>query len=577
MKHFYVFMMALVASLFLGVVSVSAATKEEVDYGVMELNKEYEMTSGNNFFGTFTPEKDGYLQVYTSGSDVLRPFKEWKGTAKETMALANNEYSHIKLKAKTGYSLNDYELPVKAGTTYYMCGSNSSGTTVKVTLKMEPKVIEYFGYSTKEGDDEVSPTSNNTVTFSFNRAITASAFIVYGDNKEESVTATFSSWSNSAVANLKEGLLKLVTAGSIQEGDDLFIVLRNIKENANDAGDAEPLVYDGEIKVKVKMGKAPAMLQGATLDGVPVTADTKFLTYYAPGTGKLVLTFSKALDPTSGNAYFSFGSFDDKDNGGYYREDNDDASVANAFKMKVEGNQVILDFSGKRRAVNDMVSSTESIRGADYTKINLQISNIKDTDGTRAFTTSSTTQGRFNYSLTLDVPETNVSCEFTPNNGASIKDQDEVEIWITDYETLSFQGVSFSYDQKANGIEPEEDPDGNIDIIKDVVVEMKDIKVEKDMDAIEDNAYILTVPIPAEVKNMNNVTVSLYKVTCADGVDYTDAIAAKYNVVTDGIENITWNGNKTAKVYNLNGQQVSKDAKNLHGIYVVDGKKVVLK
>lgn len=308
-----------------------------------------------------------------------------------------------------------------------------------------------------------------------------------------------------------------------------------------------------------------------------MTADTKFLTYYAPGTGKLVLTFSKALDPTSGRAAIIFGSFDDKDNGGYYCEDNDDANVANAFKMKVVGNQVILDFSGKRRAVNDMVSSTESIRGADFTKINLQISDIEDIDGIPAFTTSSTTQGRFNYSFALDVPETNVSCEFTPDNGASIKDQDEVEIWITDYETLTFQGVSFSYDQEENGIEPKEDSEDNIDIIKEVVVDMKDIKVEQDKDAIEDNAYILTVPIPAEVKNMKNVTVSLYKVTCADGKDYTDAIAAKYNVVTDGIENITWNDNKAAKVYNLNGQQVSKDVKNLRGIYVVDGKKVVLK
>ena len=71
MKHFYVFMMALVAGLFLGVVSVSAATEEEVDYGVMELNKEYEMTSGNNFFGTFTPEKDGYHPFRAACSSLL--------------------------------------------------------------------------------------------------------------------------------------------------------------------------------------------------------------------------------------------------------------------------------------------------------------------------------------------------------------------------------------------------------------------------------------------------------------------------------------------------------------------------
>ena len=576
MKQFYVFMMALVASLFLGVVSVSAATKEEVNYGVMELNKEYEMTSGPNYYGTFTPDKDGYLQVYSTSTPVVRPFKVWKGTAKETMALANNEYSHVKLVQKNVYSTN-YEMPVKAGTTYYMCGGNSAGYTAKITLKMEPKKIEYFGCSVKEGD-EVSPTSSSAkVSFSFNRAVSASsAVIVYGDNKEESVTTTVSSYSCSVSANLKEGLLKLATAGSIKEGDELIVIVRGVKENAEDAGDATPVVY-GDVQVKVKMGKAPAMLQGATLDGEPITANTKFLTYYAPGTGKLELTFSKPLDTTSKNAYLSFGSFDDKDNGGYYREDANDASVANAFTMKVEGNQVILDFSGKRRAVNDMVSSTESIRGADFTSIKLQISNIEDIDGTKAFTTSSTTQGRFNYSFTLDVPETNVSSEFTPANGASIKDQDKVEIWITDYETLTFQGVSFSYDQKENGIEPEKNSEGNIDIIKDVVVDMKDIQVEKDMDEVEANAYILTVPIPAEVKNMKNVTVSLYKVTCADGKDYTDAIAAKYNVVTDGIENITWNGNKTAKVYNLNGQQVSKDAKNLPGIYVVDGKKVVLK
>ena len=568
-------MMALVASLFLGVVSVSAATKEEINYGVMELNKEYELTFGPNYYGTFTPDKDGYLQVYSTSTPVVRPFKEWKGTAKETMALPNNEYSHVKLVQKDVYSTN-YEMPVKAGTTYYMCGSNSAGYTAKFTLKMEPKTIEYFGCSVNEGE-EVSPTSSSSVSFSFNRAVSASsAVIVYGDNKEERVTTTVSSYSCSVSANLKEALLKLATAGSIKEGDELTVVLRGVKEKADDAGDATPIVY-GDVQVKVKMGKAPAMLQGATLDGEPVTANTKFLTYYAPGTGKLVLTFSKPLDTTSGNAYLSFGSFDDKDNGGYYREDANDADVANAFTMKVVGNQVILDFSGKRRAVNDMVSSTESLRGADFTKINLQISNIEDTDGTKAFTTSSSTQGRFNYSFTLDVPETNVTSEFTPVNGASIKDVDEVEIWITDYNTLTFQGVSFSYDQKENGIEPEPDGEGNIDIIKDVVVDLKDITVTADSEDTEDDAYILKVPVPAEVKNLQNVTVSLYKVTCADGKDYTDVIAAKYNVVANGIQSITWNGDKAGKVYNLNGQQVSKAAKNLRGIYVVNGKKVVLK
>lgn len=75
---------------------------------------------------------------------------------------------------------------------------------------------------------------------------------------------------------------------------------------------------------------------------------------------------------------------------------------------------------------------------------------------------------------------------------------------------------------------------------------------------------------------MKNVTVSLYKVTCADGKDYTDIVAAKYNVEASGIANISAVGGKDVKVYNLNGQLV-REGKSLNGVYIVDGKKVVLK
>lgn len=575
MKHFYVFMMALIASLFLGVVTSSAATKDEVDFGVMELNKTYNMKDSKYYYGTFTPEKDGYLQVYSNSTTVIRPFKVWKSSARETMALADNEYSHVALKLKDVYSYN-YEMYVQKGVTYYMCGNSMQGDNIDVIMKMEPKNIEYFGCSVEE-NDEVSPTETNRVSFFFNRSVvSSSAAIIYGDSKEYAVSASASSYNCSLNVNLKEALLKLGTNGSVKEGDIITVIARGIKEDPDDAGDAEQLVY-GETSVKVKVGKMPAMLLNATMDGVPVTANTKFLTYYAPGTGKLILNFSKPLDETEGEACLTFGDFDQEGNGGYYRENNDEKE--GNFTFKVKGSQVIMDFSGKRRAINDMVSSTESNRGADFTSINLQISKITDTEGTRAYSTSSSTKGRFNYNFKLDVPVTNVTSEFTPANGASIKDEDYVEIWITDEETLSYQGVSFSYDQKENGIEPTPDSEGNIDIIKDVVVKMDEIQRVADADDVEEGAYILTVPVPEEVKNMKNVTVSLYKVTCADGKDYTDIIAAKYNVDTTGIENVSFSTGKAAKVYNLNGQLVreGKNLQGLQGIYVINGKKVVLK
>lgn len=575
MKHLCVSLVSLLTFLFLGSSSAFAAVKDEISFGVMELDKTYNMSGSNYYYGTFTPEKDGYLQVYSNSTTNIRAFKSWEGSASATATLKDNEYSHYRIIRKDVYSYS-YELPVKKGTTYYMCGNTMMGDNIDVVLKMEPKTIEFFNCSLEEGE-EVSPTSTNSVSFRFNREVRAtSAAIVYGDNKQEGVTATPNDYNGSVSIDLKDALLKLGTAGVIKKGDVITVVAKGIKENPENVADGEqPIVY-GDVCVKLKVGEMPTMLLSATFDGVPVTANTKFLTYYAPGTGKLVLNFSKNLDESDGDALIRFGDFDQADNGGYYQEN---ANRKGNFTMQVKGNQVILDFSGKRRAITDMVSSTESNRGADFTVINLQISKITDVDGERAFSTSSTTMGRFNYSFTLDVPEANVSSEFTPASGASIKNQKNIEIWITDYETLAFQGIAFSYDQKANGIEPEPDEEGNVDIIKDVVVDMKDVQVEKDSDDEEGlGAYILTVPVPEEVKNMNNVTVSLYKVTCADGKDYTDIVAAKYNVVATGVDNITVATDKDMKVYNLNGQLVreGKSLNGLKGVYIVNGKKVVL-
>ena len=580
MKHLNYFLMSVIAFLFLGVNAANAA-KPESDMGVLQLDHVYNLEDDNFVYGTFTPEKDGYLQVYsTSTSTTLRPFITWEGSANKTMTKADNSFVLTFLLGVEGYVQN-YEIHVTKGTTYYMCGSTMKGDNAKVIMKMEDRTVKCLSCSIQDGA-EVSTTGTNAVAFYFNRPVVAtSAYILYGDNQQEAVTSrsSSSSFTSTITADLKSALLNLSSEGKIKEGDELTIVIKGVKEDPSNLAEGDDPVVYGDCSVKAKVGKLPAMLQSTTLDGVPVTANTKFLTYYAPGTGKLVLTFSKPLDEDCGDALLRFGDFDQKDNGGYYEEDGDGKN--GDFTFTVKGNQVILDFSGKHRAVTDMVSSTESNRGADFTKISLQISSITDTDGTRAYTTTSSTKGRFNFSFTLDAPEANVQGDFTPANGASIKNEDQVEIWIADENSLSYKGVVFTYDLKENGIEPTPDEEGNVDIIKEVVVDMKDLQrvASDDPDDEGLGVYILTVPIPEEVKNMKNVTVSLYKVTCVDGKDYTDVIAAKYNVVSDGISNIVVSNDKAAKVYNLNGQLVREgnSLKGLKGVYVVNGKKVVLK
>ena len=577
MKHLKYFMMSLMALLFLGTASAFAyaANKDEVDYGVLELNKTYNMKDSYYYYGTFTPAEDGYLHVYSTGTTSIRAFKEWLGSAKATMASAENKFVLLQLRLKDNYCYN-YELPVKKGVTYYMCGNTMKGDNINVTLKMEPKTIEYLGASVNEGD-EVSPTGSSTVAFNFNRPVVAtSAAIVYGDNQQTSVSPRSSSYACSVSADVKDAFIKLANAGSIKTGDEVTIVLKGVKEDPDDVQEGdEPIVY-GDVSIKVKVGDMPAMLLSATMDGVPVNANTKFMTYYAPGKGVLVLNYSKPLRTYGANAQLTFGDFDEADNGGYYKEDANDEDGKN-FKMTIEGSQVIIDFSGKRRTVNDMVTSTESKRGVDFSVINLTISNLRDASGVRVNSNGSTTSGRYNATFSLDIPTANVASEFTPANGASIKNVDNIEIWIQDEQSLSYQGVSFSYNKQENGIEVKADGDELVDVVEEIVVDKAQIQRES---IEEEDAVVLTVPVPADVKDKKNVTVALYKVTCVDGKDYSKIVAAEYNPAdVTGIANIKLDANKAVKVYNLNGQLVSegKSFDGLKGVYIVNGKKVVLK
>lgn len=555
MKRLQYFITSLIACLFIGI-SASAADKDEVNLGEIKLGETYNMKDDGYFYGSFTATEDGYLHVFSNSTNTLRPFKEWAGSAKATMAKNNNNFNLLQIRLKDNYSYN-YEFHVTAGTTYYFCGSTMKGDNINVSFEKAEKTIEYFGASSEEGET-VSPTTTSSISFSFNRPVVSSAAaIIYGEGKEESVSARSSSYACTASADIKDALVRLANADLIKEGDEFTVILKGVKEDPSDITDgSEPIVY-GDVSVKVKLGALPAMLQSITLDGVPVTSNTKFLTYYAPGSGVLTLTFTKPLKANTAYAILRFGDMDQSDNGGYYQESNDEKE--GNFTLKTVGNQVILNFSGKRRAVNDMVSSTESNRGADFTKISLEISKVTDKTGVRAYTTSSTTAGRFNYTFSLDVPEANVSSEFTPANGASIKEEESIEIWIDDEENLTYDGVKFSYEDE-NGASQE--------------IVVKDYTRVKD--EYEEGAVILTVPIPDAMKTTNNVVVSLNKVTCVDGKDYSNTIAAKYNVVDTSINGLDITRNNSDKVFNLNGQAVQK---NIHSgaksIIITKGKKMI--
>lgn len=563
MKQFNMFLLSLFSCFVLGVSSTFAASKDDVNFGEMELNKVYQLVDFSSCYGTFKAPKTGYLLVRGTYSDILKPYKDLKETISETVSDNDNAYGYTMLKGygsleengvKTPF-LSAWEMPVEEGKTYILAAGTVMSNS-KVVLTMNER--EFVMTSQMDASDKViSPTVNGTVSFVFNRPVSYSSAILTIGGSRISVAGRTSSSQCSMSFELKTVIINQMRAGLLKKGDRFTLDVTGVKSE-----DGE-LLYNGDGKISVALvaGDMPTMIVEESAN-----FSQKFMTWYQNDgeDGIFTLTFNNDLDPDYGKAVLRFGDSDQQEAGGYYQEEDDDPSIPNCFTMQIEGNKIILDFRGKRRTIGDMVSSTESNNPDAFKYLNLEISQIRDVNGVKTYTTTSTSNGKYNYKFELDNPSADVQSDFTPANGAKLDNADEVEIWINDESKLKYEGVDFVYTE--NGEE------------KTITVTEFD-KVADVPEGDAADAALLTVKIPVEVKNKNNVIVRLRNVTCVDGKDYSEVIAAKYNVVASGIDNITMGMNKNIKVYNLNGQLVREgnSLHGLHGVYVVDGNKVVLK
>lgn len=560
MKHFNHFLLSLLALLFVGANSAFALDKEEIDFGNLELNKSYQLVDFSSCYGTFKAPKSGYLLVRSTLSDILKPYKEFKGTVKETVSDSDNAYNCTMMKgygAWTGDGKNEsylsaWEMPVEEGKTYYLAiGTVMSAS--KVVLTMDEREFMQITELTA-ADKEISPTINGTVSFAFNRPVSYSAANLTFGEAVVSVSGRTSSTQCTMAFELKTVLINQMRAGILKKGDKFTLNVTGLKSEDG------LLLWngDGKLSVELTVGDMPTLVTEESAN-----FKEKFMTWYDGESedGIFTLTFNNELDPTSGKGILRFGDSDQQEAGGYYQEN---ANQPGSFTMKIEGNKIILDFRGKRRTIADMVSSTESNNPDAYKYLNLEISQIYDINGVKTYSESSKSGGKYNYSFELDNPSADVQCDFNPSNGANIEKYDAVEIWINDENKLKYEGIDFVYTEGG-----EEKVITVTDFVKEVDVPEGDA----------DNAALLTVKIPAEAKGHGNLIVRLHNVTCVDGKDYTSVVAAEYHSTATGIVNITTENNQSMKVYNLNGQLVreGKTFKGLQGVYVVNGKKVVLK
>lgn len=521
--------------LFLLLCCASYVKAADVDLGKLELGKVYEIGGFQSYKGTFTPDKNGYLQVYSTSTNTLEPFKEMKATVGETVSITENAIATSLLRTQMG---KGYEIAVEAGKTYNFCADFVMNDG-EVTFAMEDRTMSLFSMTPAEGS-AITPTKSCNVSVAFVRMPQYESAALTVNGEQVAMNGRLSTITNSINFDLKDVLMQFFEAGKCKEGDDILLEVKGVK-----TADGE-MAYgaDGTYKASFKVGSQPTMLIKQTH-----TSGT-FLTYYEPNDpeGKVILEFNK--DIKSANAELRYGDSDQADNGGFYTEDLKD-------KLTIDGNKIIIDLSGKRRTVADMVSSTVTDRGEElYKTITLGVSNVVDVDGNKTYSTSSST-GKYYFTYDLDTPETNVGAEFTPETGSSIDTEDHIEIWIQDEDKLIYSGVDFTYYD--NEVEK--------------VITVTDYT--KTADEYVAGAVTLNVPIPAAVKGMGEVTVTLHNLTCIDGVDHSKLLTAVYNSTATGIQGIYAEGASAQKVYyRLDGTRLAGKP-SVKGIYIVNGKKVV--
>lgn len=562
MKKFYNYMLAVLACLLLGTSTALAVDKEEVDFGNMELNKAYQMEDFKTFIGTFVAPKTGYLLVRATYADILKPYKERRASIMETVSDSENQYDCTQMKGYGTWTgdgmeenyLSAWEMPVEEGKTYYLA-TGSVMTKSKVVLTMDERdfvMTSTFG----DADKVITPTVNGTLSFLFNRPVSYSSAILKIGNTQISVVGRTSEVQCSMAFELKTVLINQMRAGFAKTGDPFTLVVNGVK-----SADGKMLYQgSGVISMDFTLGDMPTLIMEESAN-----FKENFLTWYESGDEKgiFTLTFNNPLseDNKSIKALLRFGDSDQQDNGGYYQET---ANQPGSFTMKVVGNQIILDFTGKRRTIADMVTSTESTKPDAYKLLNLEISQVRDANGVKTYSESSSSSGKYNYSFNLDIPKTDVQSDFTPANGSNIDKIDEVEIWINDDSKLKYDGIDFVYTENS----------------EEKVITVTDFdKVADVPEGDADDAVLITVKIPAEAKGHGSLLVRLHNVSCADGKDYSSVIAAQYVSGSTGIANVTVEGQTAVKVYDLNGQLVRQDKSlhGLHGVYVINGKKAVLK
>lgn len=267
-----------------------------------------------------------------------------------------------------------------------------------------------------------------------------------------------------------------------------------------------------------------------------------FLTYWTPGDeeGIAVITYNGDLKPMEEQKDMDYKLYAGSD-----IESEDGMQLMPTPKMTIEGNVITIDFTGV-------------LYETDKEEMSMIISNVVDIyDMPMVYAGNN---GIFQIMPLKKLDPINVAFELTPASEGTLKDVEEVELWISNeaWGHMIIEGFVWKYDDK------------------ETAVAFTDCRREADP-FYPDDYTLIYIPVPEEARSASEVLLDS-DITTMDGYPYSIS-AAYLNAPedTDGVASITDEA-KVLTVYNLQGMKIMTtdnrdDLRKLpEGMYVVNGK-----
>lgn len=526
------------------VTAFGAQAAETVDLGELANGIPAEYPGGNSSVkAQFTVPEDGPVRVTCTGTTLYGYDSPEYGADHEL------QYEHSYVNGKP---MRTYDC--KAGDVIYFYNSfvMDAGTItvqsgeVKLELlstspSADPDASDYYG-------GHYSISKDYRVQFSFNLPIAVDEAKMTVNGHTQALSLDMS--PTTVDVTVSPGLMAWYKSGLLKKGDVLTLQLLGVHEKGN----ADNKVNgDGVATVEFVMDGEPIEL--VSTKNTPLSGVDNLLSYYVPGNpASLVqLTFSGDLEPEKKpQARFIYGDMDNIDAGMYYED----------IEGTVDGRTATFDLAGKLRRPQDMLPLlTDPL---DY--ITLKCHGIYGTDGQWAYTGQLANPNNYMFNYKLQILQYNVVADFTPSASKGIAEGDELEIFVMEGDKIEYSGVNFAY--TASG--------------KDEVVTLPKDKLETSMENATDLVIVCAVPALPGIDADSAVTVSLADMTCADGLDHSEAVTAVYKDYTSGLEGVSAEG-MAADVYNAQGVLVLKAASRADmralpaGLYIAAGRKFIVK